>query len=45
MSDLNKLSDEYNLVANKTNALHTMSEQLLADQNKLSAIGIHFDYD
>ncbi|XP_045457050.1 conserved oligomeric Golgi complex subunit 3 [Melitaea cinxia] len=39
MSDLNKLSDEYNLVANKTNALHTMSEQLLADQNKLSAIG------
>ncbi|XP_050343086.1 conserved oligomeric Golgi complex subunit 3 [Nymphalis io] len=39
MSDLNKLSDEYNLVSNKTNALHTMSEQLLADQNKLSAIG------
>ncbi|XP_046966981.1 conserved oligomeric Golgi complex subunit 3 [Vanessa cardui] len=39
MSDLNKLSDEYNLVSNKTNALHTMSEQLLADQNKLSGIG------
>ncbi|CAH0724595.1 unnamed protein product, partial [Brenthis ino] len=39
MSDLNKLTDEYNLVSNKTNALHTMSEQLLADQNKLSAIG------
>ncbi|XP_039754457.1 conserved oligomeric Golgi complex subunit 3 isoform X2 [Pararge aegeria] len=39
LSDLNKLSDEYNLVSNKTNALHNMSEQLLADQNKLSGIG------
>lgn len=39
MSDLNKLSDEYKFVSNKTNALHTMSEQLLADQNKLSGIG------
>lgn len=39
MKDLNKLSDEYNLVSTKTNTLHTMSEQLLADQNKLSAIG------
>ncbi|XP_072946658.1 conserved oligomeric Golgi complex subunit 3 [Epargyreus clarus] len=39
MTDLNKLNDEYNLVSNKTNALHTMSEQLLADQNKLSSIG------
>ncbi|XP_045511546.1 conserved oligomeric Golgi complex subunit 3 [Colias croceus] len=39
LSNLDKLSDEYNLVSNKTNALHTMSEQLLADQNKLSAIG------
>ncbi|XP_038208025.1 conserved oligomeric Golgi complex subunit 3 [Zerene cesonia] len=39
LKNLDKLSDEYNLVSNKTNALHTMSEQLLADQNKLSAIG------
>ncbi|CAK1601703.1 unnamed protein product [Parnassius mnemosyne] len=39
MSDLNKLSEEYNLVSNKTNALHNMSEQLLADQTKLSNIG------
>ncbi|CAG4986238.1 unnamed protein product [Parnassius apollo] len=39
MADLNKLSEEYNLVSNKTNALHTMSEQLLADQTKLSNIG------
>lgn len=39
MTDLNKLSEEYNLVSNKTNALHTMSEQLLADQTKLSDIG------
>lgn len=39
LSDLNKLSDEYDLVSNKTNALHNMSEQLLADQNKLSGIG------
>ncbi|XP_063617041.1 conserved oligomeric Golgi complex subunit 3 [Cydia splendana] len=39
MSDLEKLSGEYNLVSDKTNALHTMSEQLLADQNKLSSIG------
>lgn len=39
MTDLNKLSEEYNLVSTKTNTLHTMSEKLLADQNKLSAIG------
>ncbi|KAI8438134.1 hypothetical protein MSG28_010762 [Choristoneura fumiferana] len=39
MSDLDKLSEEYTLVSDKTNALHTMSEQLLADQNKLSSIG------
>ncbi|KAJ8735330.1 hypothetical protein PYW07_006950 [Mythimna separata] len=39
MSDLDKLSEQYNFVSNKTNALHTMSEQLLADQNKLSSIG------
>ncbi|KAI5631800.1 sec34-like family domain-containing protein [Phthorimaea operculella] len=39
MSDLNKLSEQYELVSNKTNALHNMSEQLLADQNKLSSIG------
>lgn len=39
MLDLNKLTDEYNLVSNKTNVLHTMSEQLLSEQNKLSAIG------
>ncbi|XP_014366007.2 conserved oligomeric Golgi complex subunit 3 isoform X3 [Papilio machaon] len=39
MTDLNKLSEEYNSVSNKTNALHTMSEQLLADQTKLSNIG------
>ncbi|XP_048488996.1 conserved oligomeric Golgi complex subunit 3 [Plutella xylostella] len=39
MGDLNKLSEEYKLVSDKTNALHTMSEQLLADQNKLSSIG------
>ncbi|XP_050680646.1 conserved oligomeric Golgi complex subunit 3 [Leptidea sinapis] len=39
LSDLNTLSDQYNLVSNKTTALHTMSEQLLADQNKLSNIG------
>ncbi|XP_026319834.1 conserved oligomeric Golgi complex subunit 3 [Hyposmocoma kahamanoa] len=39
MSDLNKLTEEYQLVSNKTNALHNMSEQLLADQNKLSSIG------
>ncbi|XP_063899567.1 conserved oligomeric Golgi complex subunit 3 [Helicoverpa armigera] len=39
MSDLEKLSEQYNFVSNKTNALHTMSEQLLADQNKLSSIG------
>ncbi|XP_049873257.1 conserved oligomeric Golgi complex subunit 3 [Pectinophora gossypiella] len=39
MSDLNRLTEEYELVSNKTNALHNMSEQLLADQNKLSSIG------
>lgn len=39
LSDLEKLSEQYNFVSNKTNALHTMSEQLLADQNKLSSIG------
>ncbi|KAM3959001.1 conserved oligomeric Golgi complex subunit 3 [Aphomia sociella] len=39
MADLNKLSEQYELVSNKTNALHMMSEQLLADQNKLSSIG------
>ncbi|KAL0851495.1 hypothetical protein ABMA28_007287 [Loxostege sticticalis] len=39
MADLNKLTEEYELVSNKTNALHLMSEQLLADQNKLSSIG------
>ncbi|XP_059054859.1 conserved oligomeric Golgi complex subunit 3 isoform X2 [Achroia grisella] len=39
MADLKKLSEQYELVSNKTNALHTMSEQLLADQNKLSSIG------
>ncbi|CAG9796963.1 unnamed protein product [Diatraea saccharalis] len=39
MADLNKLSEQYELVSNKTNALHKMSEQLLADQNKLSSIG------
>ncbi|XP_026731351.1 conserved oligomeric Golgi complex subunit 3 isoform X2 [Trichoplusia ni] len=39
MSDLEKLSEQYNFVSNKTNALHMMSEQLLADQNKLSSIG------
>ncbi|CAB3239694.1 unnamed protein product [Arctia plantaginis] len=39
MSDLEKLSEQYNFVSNKTNALHTMSEHLLADQNKLSSIG------
>ncbi|RVE50651.1 hypothetical protein evm_004683 [Chilo suppressalis] len=39
MSDLDKLTEQYELVSNKTNALHTMSEQLLADQNKLSSIG------
>ncbi|XP_041975634.1 conserved oligomeric Golgi complex subunit 3 [Aricia agestis] len=39
MSDLDKLSEEYKFVSNKTNALHTMSEQLLADQTKLSEIG------
>ncbi|XP_053613207.1 conserved oligomeric Golgi complex subunit 3 [Plodia interpunctella] len=39
MADLKKLSEQYNLVSNKTNALHMMSEQLLADQNKLSSIG------
>ncbi|XP_028166601.1 conserved oligomeric Golgi complex subunit 3 isoform X2 [Ostrinia furnacalis] len=39
MADLYKLSEEYELVSNKTNALHLMSEQLLADQNKLSSIG------
>ncbi|GBP13312.1 Conserved oligomeric Golgi complex subunit 3 [Eumeta japonica] len=39
LSDLNKLSEEYNLVSTKTNTLHTMSEQLLADQTKLSNIG------
>ncbi|XP_052748797.1 conserved oligomeric Golgi complex subunit 3 [Galleria mellonella] len=39
MADLNKLSEQYELVSNKTNALHIMSEQLLADQNKLSSIG------
>ncbi|XP_050555141.1 conserved oligomeric Golgi complex subunit 3 isoform X2 [Spodoptera frugiperda] len=39
MSDLDKLTEQYNFVSNKTNALHTMSEQLLADQNKLSSIG------
>ncbi|VVC91161.1 unnamed protein product [Leptidea sinapis] len=41
LSDLNTLSDQYNLVSNKTTALHTMSEQLLADQNKLSNIVDH----
>ncbi|XP_032529031.2 conserved oligomeric Golgi complex subunit 3 [Danaus plexippus] len=39
MLDLDKLTNEYNLVSNKTNALHTMSEQLLSDQNKLTEIG------
>lgn len=39
MSDLQKMTEQYNFVSNKTNALHTMSEQLLADQNKLSSIG------
>ncbi|KAJ0182737.1 hypothetical protein K1T71_002106 [Dendrolimus kikuchii] len=39
MSDLQKLTEQYNFVSNKTNALHTMSEQLLADQTKLSSIG------
>ncbi|XP_037866759.1 conserved oligomeric Golgi complex subunit 3 [Bombyx mori] len=39
MSDLHKLTEQYNFVSNKTNALHNMSEQLLADQNKLSGIG------
>ncbi|CAH2050018.1 unnamed protein product, partial [Iphiclides podalirius] len=39
MADLNKLKEEYTLVSDKTNALHTMSEQLLADQTKLSNIG------
>ncbi|CAK1544455.1 unnamed protein product [Leptosia nina] len=39
LSSLNKLSDEYKLVSDKTDALHTMSEQLLADQTKLSNIG------
>lgn len=39
VTDLSKLTEEYNLVSTKTNALHTMSEQLLADQNKLSSIG------
>ncbi|KOB76913.1 Uncharacterized protein OBRU01_05183 [Operophtera brumata] len=41
MSDLDKLSEQYNFVSNKTNALHMMSEQLLADQNKLSTIVEH----
>lgn len=39
LSNLKKLTEEYNLVSEKTNALHTMSEQLLADQTKLSSIG------
>ncbi|KAL4713838.1 hypothetical protein ACJJTC_015492 [Scirpophaga incertulas] len=39
LTDLHKLSQQYQLVSDKTNALHTMSEQLLADQNKLSSIG------
>lgn len=39
MFDLDKLSEQYNFVSNKTNALHMMSEQLLADQTKLSKIG------
>ncbi|CAH3965510.1 unnamed protein product [Pieris brassicae] len=39
LSNLNKLTQEYYLVSDKTNALHTMSEQLLADQTKLSSIG------
>ncbi|XP_037298630.1 conserved oligomeric Golgi complex subunit 3 [Manduca sexta] len=39
VSDLDKLSEQYNFVSNKTNTLHMMSEQLLADQTKLSNIG------
>lgn len=38
MGDFNKLSEEYNLVSTKTNALHSVSEQLLADQMKLHSI-------
>lgn len=42
MTDLDKLTEQYNFVSNKTNALHMMSEQLLADQTKLSNIGKAF---
>lgn len=38
LGDFNKLSEEYNLVSTKTNALHSVSEQLLADQMKLHSI-------
>lgn len=44
MLDLDKLTNEYNLVSNKTNALHTMSEQLLSDQNKLTEIGKYWGW-
>ncbi|XP_077287311.1 conserved oligomeric Golgi complex subunit 3 [Arctopsyche grandis] len=34
LQNFNKLSDEYNLVSTKTNALHVASAQLIADQSK-----------
>uniref|UniRef100_A0A1B6C2I1 Conserved oligomeric Golgi complex subunit 3 n=1 Tax=Clastoptera arizonana TaxID=38151 RepID=A0A1B6C2I1_9HEMI len=38
LSHLNDLNKEYRSVSNKTNSLHQVSEQLLADQMKLSDV-------
>ncbi|XP_054268663.1 conserved oligomeric Golgi complex subunit 3 [Macrosteles quadrilineatus] len=38
LSNLNELNREYRQVTNRTNSLHQVSEQLLADQMKLSDI-------
>ena len=39
LDSLNKLTTEYNFVSQKTSALHSASENLLQEQNKLNEIG------
>lgn len=38
LDSLAKLTSEYNFVSNKTSSLHTASEKLLQDQNKLNEL-------